>query len=572
LVSRSEIGPLNNIGCPMELHLVADTNLFFECKALEQLPWLELGYDPVVVLLTKPVLDEIDRHKKGAGRTRARALDIFGRVRAMLAASAAEAEIQPSSPRVVLRRMPVVVPDPALEEQLDYTRTDERLVGIVSTLNARALGYKVKLFTDDTGPASTADGLGVPYLMISETWRRPPAETTEGKRIRELEKDIATYRAQEPKISIGVCEPADESNVVKAVRKVAEPLTEDEVEGFLAALRLKLPIVTDFTPPETSISTDHLGVVTTTRYASPPEAEIAQYRDVSYPGWIGQCRKILKALHEGRDEIEPPVLLRWPMSNGGTRPASQVRIEFEAMGDLELRRLADDEAEDDEADALAPAATVAPVDRFPPAPKPPAFPKELTRSVPPAAPTPGFGAANRAASMFNKDVARIAELQRSQGILGFDRLSQQMGSSSIREAIAMAQRHSEMFRASSLDAIMRTPPEAQISHWSIEPVKIPQFHIPKPREPERFYFDDWSAAEPVKKGVLTCELWRHQAGEEVFEFEVLFTKEGEARGAVQCTVHAENLTRPEQERVAVVRTVETLSLAEIANSMVEACR
>lgn len=556
----------------MELHLIADTNLFFECKALEQLPWLELGYDPVVVLLTKPVLDEIDKHKKGTGRTRARALDIFGRVRAMLAASEAEAEIQSSSPRVVLRRMPVVAPDPALEVHLDYTKTDERLVGIVSTLKARASGYEVMLFTDDTGPASTADNLGVPYLMINETWRRPPAETTEGKRIRELEKDIATYRAQEPRISIGACEPADKSRVVKVTRKVAKPLTEDEVEGFLAALLLKLPIVADFTPPETSVSTDCFGVVTTTRYAYPPEAEIAKYRDVSYPSWIGQCRKILKALHEGRDELEPPVLLRWPMSNGGTRPASQVRIEFEAVGDLELRRVPNDEEEADEANALPPAATHALVDRLPPAPEPPAFPKEVTRSTPIAPSTQGLSLSSRAASIFAKDVARIAELQRPQGFLGIDQLSQLMGSSSMREAIAMAQRHSEIFRASGLDAIMRTPPDAQISHWSIEPVKIPQLHIPQRREPEKFYFDDWSATEPVKKGALTCELWRHQASEEVFEFEVLFTKEGDARGAVQCTVHAENLTMPEQERVAVVRNVETLSLAKLANSMVEACR
>ena len=40
-----------------EVHLVADTNLFFECKALEELRWDELGYDPIVILLTKPVLD-----------------------------------------------------------------------------------------------------------------------------------------------------------------------------------------------------------------------------------------------------------------------------------------------------------------------------------------------------------------------------------------------------------------------------------------------------------------------------------------------------------------------------------
>src|SRR5882762_2938177 len=76
----------------MELHLVADTNLFFEFKPLGQLPWGELGGDPVVILLTKPVLDEIDRHKKGTGRTRDRALDIFNRFRTMLTSGVAEVE------------------------------------------------------------------------------------------------------------------------------------------------------------------------------------------------------------------------------------------------------------------------------------------------------------------------------------------------------------------------------------------------------------------------------------------------------------------------------------------------
>ena len=47
---------------------------FFECKVLEELKCDELGCDPIVTLLTKPVLDEIDKHKQANGRTRKRAL------------------------------------------------------------------------------------------------------------------------------------------------------------------------------------------------------------------------------------------------------------------------------------------------------------------------------------------------------------------------------------------------------------------------------------------------------------------------------------------------------------------
>ncbi|MER9051804.1 PIN domain-containing protein [Mesorhizobium sp. M0923] len=259
----------------MEIHLVADTNLFFECKPLDQLPWQELGYDPIVILLAKPVLDEIDKHKNANSRTRDRALEIFRRVRQMLKFSVLESEIRTSSPKVVLRRMPSVKPDPALEEHLDYTKTDERLIGIVSTLNARSPEHRVILFTEDAGPAMTADGLAIPYLMIDESWRRPPLATDDAKRIKELKREIEAYRAQEPRISIGTCESADGSNTIAATRKVATPLTQMEIGGFLAALKLKHALVTDFTPPSPSSTTDASGEVTKIEYSSPAEDDIS---------------------------------------------------------------------------------------------------------------------------------------------------------------------------------------------------------------------------------------------------------------------------------------------------------
>jgi hypothetical protein len=542
----------------MEVHLVADTNLFFECRSLEDLPWSELGYDPIVILLTKPVLDEIDKHKKGTGRTRSRALEIFGRVRGMLTSSTQEVEIQTLSPKVVLRRMPNVAPDAAHKGHLDYAKTDERLIGIVSTLAAQASGYDVKLFTDDTGPASTADGMGVPYLMINQSWRRPAAETTEEKRIKDLEKDLATYRAQEPKITIGRCEPADESNVVTVIRKVATPLTEGEVEGFLAKLRLKCPLVTDFTTPPPSITTDSFGTTTTTGYSAPAEADITNYRDVLYPQWLERCRTILKELHQGRDVLEPDILLRWPLANQGSRPASQVRIVFEARGPLALwRPTSDSENEETEAegDDAPPHAPVDALPHFPPVPTPPAFPKQVTRVEAPAArkPAPGFDLSSlKAADAFGDHSKRLIEASRTFDLAArLDPMSRYRGLNAAVEAARLLPTHSilDSFRAgSSLDPLV---------HGTIMPVlsSIHLPHIPKRRDPEGFYYD-WPASQAVTKGALTCDLWRHQTEEKIFEFEVKFTKAGEAGGTVECIVHAENITRPEQARAIIRRTIE----------------
>lgn len=172
----------------MEHVLVADTNLFFECKRLEELPWSDLAVDPVVIALTKPVLAEIDKHKKGGGRTRKRAIEISGRIRGMLAALPPEVVIQEAGPRVLLRLMPIIQPAPELASSLDYGINDDRIVGTVATLSKDETFASVKMLTDDSVAASTAQGLGVSFFLIPESWKRPPEQTTEAKRIKELEK------------------------------------------------------------------------------------------------------------------------------------------------------------------------------------------------------------------------------------------------------------------------------------------------------------------------------------------------------------------------------------------------
>jgi len=48
-------------------------------------------------------------------------------------------------------------------------------------------------------------------------------------------------------------------------------------------------------------------------------------------------------------------------------------------------------------------------------------------------------------------------------------------------------------------------------------------------------------------------------------------KAEDARGVVECAVHAENLTKPEQEKVIVDRRNESMSMLGSAESLVDAC-
>ena len=541
----------------MEVHLVADTNLFFECKALDGLPWQDLGFDTVVILLTKPVLDEIDKHKRATGRTRSRALEIFHKIRSMLTTSMEELEIRASAPRVLLRRSIRTKPNDTLKDELDYSKTDERLIGIVSTLTTSVSGHLVKLFTDDTGPAAVADGLGIPYLMIDGSWRRPVSESTEVKRIKELEKDLATYRAQEPIIVIGRCEDADDSNHVKVSRVIATSLSADEVNAFLETLRHNHPLKTDFTPPP--LSTNGLETV---EYSAPSAETIADYQEVQYPQWIKRCGEIFRQLHKGRDVPEAPLVLRWSMSNNGTRPASQVRVEFEAKGPLLLKRSRpkdDDDGEEDAAQSPTPASRV--ISRLPSPPKPPSFERHVTRLGPSVAATAwtgidlapanfpdALGHKYKALGLFPDHISRV--------------YSSMDTTSSLRQAGVFD--HTDIGRMLQASAIA-TPSQ------HIRAV-IPSPNVPLPHNPEAFYFDRWSPDTPVKKGALTCDLWRHHMEPEIFELEVQFTGVDEARGTVECIVHAGNLTKPQQQRTIVSRAIRHLSLADLAAAMVSECK
>ncbi|MCA6101604.1 PIN domain-containing protein [Bradyrhizobium australafricanum] len=553
----------------MELHLVPDTNLFFEFKALENLPWEELGHDPIVLLLTKPVLDEIDRHKKGGGRTRDRALDIFGRFRSMLETGLSNSEIRASGPKVILRRATAVLPDPDLKDHLDYDRADDRLIGIVSALKKQAGNHGLKLFTDDGGPAGMALDLGVPYAMIPQTWRRPATETTEAKQIRELKKDLAAYRDQEPKIKIR-CATTGADGLVKAIGKAANPLTETEIADLVEALRLKHPLRADFTPPEATTTTDASGETKRVEYSAPSDEEIAKYRNEVYPKWLDDCRGVLRSLHMGRDVEAPPVVLRWVMSNDGSRPAERVRVEFETGGKLALMRprggTDDVDGDEDDGDRPSTSSTPEPSPRLPPAPKPPAFGRRVTILSSPVKPVPtrGFDLATiRGTDPFAGYASALSATEE----LGM------MGQSPFATSDAMRRIQESINGVTRFDALMRPgfDPAAAISRFEpIPSVPVHQFLIPEEPAPEEFYYASWPADEPVPKGSLTCQLWRHQSGDEFFEFKVLFGEAGDVRGVVQCTVHADNLTVPAQAKVIVGRKIEPLGMFDLAKAMVDA--
>lgn len=550
----------------MEHIVVADTNLFFECKRLEDLPWAELGLDPVVVALTKPVLAEIDKHKKGGGRTRKRALDVSRRVRAMLGGSGEEV-IRDAGPLVVLRLWSTVRPDPDHELALDYNQNDDRIVGIVSAITKDRAFASVRFLTDDSVAASTAQSLGLPFMLIPEPWKRPTEETAEAKQIRDLRRDLAAYRAQEPCIALRNTGDAR----TRGVRRVPAALGGRDVDSLIETLRAQHPMQGTFDVPETETRADG----TTISYEAPDPEAVTKYKTETYPNWVTTCRSVLERLHDDRIEKQPLLKLRVGLANKGTRPASRMRVSFEALGDIRLRRALDDSARVD--GAVAAPALPRPLPRLPLPPDAPQVRRIAKRpALAPAkldlarlgVPAAGLRIGNPASAGTAFDSLAgmrflLAEVERATALADAMRIPE-----SVAGILLYAQDQERLTRslAEGLPDLGLVRPDRHIDVAAMQPF------VPRKHDPEVFYYDDWPPDVPVRRGALTCDLFRHRGGEEFFAFEVLFPQEGDVNGAVLCTVHAENLTEPVELRIPVGRTIEQYELMEAAEAMVANCR
>lgn len=542
---------------------VADTNLFFECHRLEDIAWADLELDDIVIGLVRPVLGEIDKHKKAGGRTRKRAVEMSGRLREMLAARNQDALIRKADPGVVLRFLSLVKPAQKFVDDLDYSINDHQIIGIVASLIDEGVYTSVSLLTDDAIAASTAHALGLPVRLIPETWKRPPEETIETKKIRDLEKDLATYRAQEPVIRLGLND--DHAVPTELVRQVAIPLAPAEIETLLGRLKERHPETTDFTAPEAQTLPDGTEISFT-----PPDPEAVQkYASQNYPGWIASCRGILNSLHRGRSDADQRLSLSFALENTGTRPATKMRITFEARGNIQICRgcSVPDEEHEQSADSTGSATLSRSLPAPPRAPTPTRHVKKpLESEAAQASPD----AILRAASLSSFQGGALAEAIRTLDPKWHLRHLVGPNLARILDDDTMAVLRNSNLWQDKLDL------PSNISSISFRPEfyngpVLSDLIRSEEHNPEAFHFDDWPKSDPVKIGSLTCDLFRHLRAVPLNDIDVIFPPEGDVRAAVRCKVEAENLSKPVEYTISVSRTIEYFSLYPLALEMVEKC-
>jgi hypothetical protein len=470
------------------LYFFPDTNVFVQCHPLGQLDWSAWKtFDEVHLIVSRPVQSEIDKQKnKGSDRLGKRARTTSSLFREIILADTREKVIREAGPRVKIVIHQDLRPSPDLADRLDYTERDHQLVGIAYAFVQQNPGSDARLLTDDTGPMASAQMVSIPFVAIPDNWLLPPQPSETERKIGTLQAEVARLRDAEPDFRIG-CVDRERNAITKLKIETTRhmPLTDDEILKLMDQVKERFPIASDFglrEPTERPVSGLVGGFQIMKEVFTPAtEDEIAAYREVSYPKWIEGCERTLRDLHKIIESGEDVPAIWFAVVNEGNRPARGALITVEAKGDFAVLST---EAEEDEKDGENEENGT---DNEP-----------LELRSPPRPPV-GIWRPNPIMSALDS----ISAIQRAVGAYA----------------------------------------HPQLPNFASRIASLPHYN-PR-RDPNRLYWKPHRPLEPTLTFSLECEQWRHGVEPELFGVEIHFKKERDSlAGALECRIHAENLTDP----------------------------
>jgi hypothetical protein len=347
------------------LTLFPDTNLFVQCKPLNQLNWTIFdGVDEIKLIITRPVQAEIDSQKaRGSGRLSKRARSASTLFRELLQPDM-EYKVISSKPRVLLFLRQDLKGDRNLAEQLDYAERDDQLVGIAAGYAALYPDEEVRVLTHDTGPMASAKLVGIPFEEVPEEWLLAPETDESEKRINKLEGDLLRYQKAEPAFSLDLAgEVKGDTATLKFEIIRYTSLTNAEIESLMGEIKRRFPVSDDFGPRNAHLGPIfHGGMVfvgaANEIFIPATEQEIENYKNTLFPNWLANCENSLRHLHEKLKTAWPTFTVH--VYNHGSRPAVDALISIRANGQF---LIAPPAKQKDGEEVVSP--------RLPNAPKPP---------------------------------------------------------------------------------------------------------------------------------------------------------------------------------------------------------
>ena len=284
------------------LYLFPDTNVFIQCRPMQDLDWSEWsGFEEIHLLVCRTVQREIDNQKnRGNDRVGRRARKISAQFADIVRSKEGYEQIRKERPQVKLLIDTAGKPSSCLLDRLDYNKPDDEIVGFAYSYRLLYPDADVRLLTNDSGPMVTAKILGLPFEQVKEGWLLKPENSQLERENARLQSEVERLKKTEPSFQLW-CEDSSGKKIssLEFETTVYEPLTNSEISELVDALRSRFPQATDFGSRE---QVERASTVPLSgwndRYIPPTEKEVAKYKNQDYPAWIKECAETFRNLHQ----------------------------------------------------------------------------------------------------------------------------------------------------------------------------------------------------------------------------------------------------------------------------------
>jgi PIN domain len=331
------------------LYVFPDTNLFAQCRPLEELDWGAFGaFDEINLIVSRPIQAEIDHQKnQGGSRLANRARSTSRLFRQVLQSEHHSKTIRESAPRLKLTLKLEHERSAAVEDRLDYSKPDDQLVGTAVAFREKNPQLDVRVLTHDTGPMASAHAVNCPVLAIPDEWLLPPETSSAEKELTRLSTELAALKRAEPQFTISCVDSSGPIRKLESEIPVYVPLSESELSSLMGRIVDRFPEATDFgsaetaTRPSTQFATAIFGLKQVYVPATPQEIEA--YQKERYPKWQEECASILGNVHTAKEPQSVVLEFCFIAQNEGVRPADDVLVMIEAKGNIKIMPLTSEE-------------------------------------------------------------------------------------------------------------------------------------------------------------------------------------------------------------------------------------
>ncbi len=252
--------------------------------------------------------------------------------------------IKGSAPQVKLFVDPSILPSPEIRNRLDYREIDNRIVGCVHAYRKSHPDSDTRLLTHDSGPMASARMLDLPFIVIPDTWIRPPEPTKIERKNEQLRLELERIKNAEPRFQITPL--GDDGSEITSLEfnwDIYESLPDVTISNIIERLKREFPLSSDFGPRESMERPFGFGAMTTFTPAS--DQEIDEYKK-KYGAWIKKCKDILQQIHIPlNDRIRAKFC--FSLNNVGTRPGKDALVTITAKGNFSIRPPLAEKTEED---------------------------------------------------------------------------------------------------------------------------------------------------------------------------------------------------------------------------------